>query len=793
MSMNEQGTNRHESQRWLSWAVLLALLAVALLLRWRYIQQISLFVDEFVTAWAARGILERGLPIFPSGNFYPHGLVFTYLEAPFVLGEFDETLARIPALLVSLAALPLVYWVGRRLFSDQVGLIAAATMAVDPACIVWGGRVRMYGLLQLLTLLVVYFYYRGLAGDRPRDRFLAMGLLVLAIFTHAEAAFLLPILALATIVVMPWRRILRWSVLLPFVIAGLGAVSFFLIAKFGQPGHLETLQESRPYLDLSADLLSGPRVFAPVFASAHRLPFTLLAIAGLTFLFRPRFDRRAPLTYLYVVFVAFVLLIVFLAGATWQRERYLFMALPLFFLIGGEVLARLLSLVPALKRSPAWTSALLAILFALYVGLTGARAAYVQEWGYDQAFRYLRDEVQPDAADRIVTSMSTASLLYLGRNDAFAIQQGYEEYVVAGPEQGLPVDLWTATPMLTTTTALTDLLATSPRVWFITDGWRFQTRYDPDFVLAVLQQMDLAYDNRGVMIFRGEGYTPLSQPAVQIERRADFDEALALLGFGLSPGAPNPGDDLEVTLFWQALEQAGPNYTALLHLVAPDSTGLAGVDQPLLGGLYQPDLWPKDQAMPDRHHLALPADLPPGRYRLDLGLYPSGQPGAPLLVEGADRLPLASLTIGQPPSAPPPSTPAGIDFGGKIRLLSYDLACDPQTAACDLRLAWQAIDAIDRAYTVFVHLLGPDGTIVTQADAPPGDPFFPTTTWLPGDTVLDAHTLALPASAPPGDYSLLIGLYHRPTSQRLEARDDRGQSLGDAFRLGPFSVDRESP
>jgi len=45
------------------------------------IQQISFFVDEFVTAWAARNVLTRGLPIFPSGDFYPHGLIFTYLEA----------------------------------------------------------------------------------------------------------------------------------------------------------------------------------------------------------------------------------------------------------------------------------------------------------------------------------------------------------------------------------------------------------------------------------------------------------------------------------------------------------------------------------------------------------------------------------------------------------------------------------------------------------------------------------------------------------------------------------------
>jgi hypothetical protein len=791
--MGEKGTNRRGSQHWLSWAVLLVLLVLALVLRWRYIREISLFVDEFVTAWAARGILERGLPIFPSGNFYPHGLVFTYLEAPFVLGEFDETLARFPALFVSLAALPLVYWVGRRLFSDQVGLIAAAAMAVDPACIVWGGRVRMYGLLQLLTLLVVFFYYRGLAGDRSRDRYLAMGLLVLAIFTHAEATFLLPILGLATLVLMPWRRVFRWSVILPFLIAGLGAVAFFLVAKFGQPGHLEALQESRPYLDLSADLLSGPRVFAPVFASLHRLPFTLLAIAGILFLFRPRFDRRAPLTYLYVIFVAFVVLIVFLAGATWQRERYLFLVLPLFFLIGGEILTRLLSLVPALRSSRPWTSAVLAILFALHIGLTGTQTAYVQEWGYDLAFRYLRDEVPPGADDRIATSMSTASMLYLGRNDAFAIQQGYEEYVVAHPKNGLPVDLWTATPMLTTTTELTSMLAQSPHLWFITDGWRFQTRYDPDFVLTVLQQMDLLYDDRGVMIFRGNGYAPPPEPAMFVDRRAEFDEALALAGFGLSPAAPNPGDELEITLHWQALEQVGPDYTALLHLVAPGATGVAGIDQPVLGGLYQPDLWPKGEVLPDRHHLTLPPDLPPGRYRLDLGLYPSGQPGAPLLVEGADRLPLASLTVGQPPPQSLPSTPAHIDFGGQIRLLGYDVACDAQSAACELRLAWQATEAVDRDYTVFVHLLSPDGAFITQADAPPGDPFFTTSTWLPGDTVLDAHILELPLGTPPGDYTLLIGLYHRPTSQRLEATDESGESLGDSLRLGSFPIEAESP
>jgi hypothetical protein len=40
------------------------------------------FVDEFTSVLAARAILERGLPILPSGLFYEHGVLFTYLDAP---------------------------------------------------------------------------------------------------------------------------------------------------------------------------------------------------------------------------------------------------------------------------------------------------------------------------------------------------------------------------------------------------------------------------------------------------------------------------------------------------------------------------------------------------------------------------------------------------------------------------------------------------------------------------------------------------------------------------------------
>jgi hypothetical protein len=565
--------------------------------------------------------------------------------------------------------------------------------------------------------------------------------------------------------------------------------------------------------------LSGPALFAPIFARLYRLPFTVLALAGLCFLFwqwrRPppgRQARRSALTYLYVILVGLGALLFLLAGPTWQNERYFFLALPLLFLIAGEALRRMaLALAarrPVVGRTRSWAAALpavAAVLTAVFVGLAGARNAYVQVWGYDQAFQALQERWQPAAGDQIATPMTTACRLYLGRCDHFAIQRGYEEFVVARPADGMLADLWTATPIMTTTAALTDLLTTAPRLWFVVDGWRFQTRYEPDFILEVLDQMALDYDERGVMIFRGEGYSPIAQPAVERQRQADFNGELALTAFGMSSGRLKPGDTLEVTLNWQALPKAGPAYTVFLHLVAPapldgtsaDGSRVAGVDEPILRGVYQPDLWPKDRTLPDRHQVMLPPDLPPGHYRLDLGLYYPGQADSPLPVpaEGSNRITLTYLTVGEVAAPPLPSRPASISFGNQIHLVGFDLSSTQDTSTgttYTLTLYWQALNPVDDDYKVFVHLVGPDGTIASQDDAPPGGLFFPTSAWLPGETVVSSHTLSLKAGVTPGGYRLLVGLYHPVSGERLPAVDAAGQPLGDAVRLTVIPIKADS-
>jgi hypothetical protein len=88
-------------------------------------------------------------------------------------------------------------------------------------------------------------------------------------------------------------------------------------------------------------------------------------------------------------------------------------------------------------------------------------------------------------------------------------------------------------------------------------------------------------------------------------------------------------------------------------------------------------------------------------------------------------------------------------------------------------------------YTVFVHLLDPNGNRVAGNDIQPVNNTYPTSLWGRGEHILDPHTLPTPHNLPPGPYRLAIGLYHQPTGERLPLRypdgrqDDQGRLILD--------------
>jgi hypothetical protein len=73
-----------------------------------------------------------------------------------------------------------------------------------------------------------------------------------------------------------------------------------------------------------------------------------------------------------------------------------------------------------------------------------------------------------------------------------------------------------------------------------------------------------------------------------------------------------------------------------------------------------------------------------------------------------------------------------------------------------IALRWEANRAVDERYVVFVHLIAPDGSLVTQDDR---QPHLHTAQWNPGIEIVDPHQLTIPAAASPGRYQLRTGMY----------------------------------
>jgi hypothetical protein len=295
------------------WAGLLGVVGAAFALRLAYLLHSHPFMDEFTTILAAQAILQRGLPVLPSGLFYEHGLLFTYLDAPFVALAGENSLfamARLPSLLLGTASVLLVYWIGRRWFSRRAGLVAAGLLALSPEGMVWGGRARMYALAQVWVLLLAFLVYEGSrgAGDDPagqatrrhQARWLALLILLATLLTQLGALMLVPPLVIGALVV-GWltrgeearprflSRAVLWQGAALGGVVGLG----LLVKRLGRPLGAESLAAGAPgsliselvgvvtyQAGLALDGESAVKFLARQFGVPHHLWLALVACLG---------------------------------------------------------------------------------------------------------------------------------------------------------------------------------------------------------------------------------------------------------------------------------------------------------------------------------------------------------------------------------------------------------------------------------------------------------------------------------------------------------------------------------
>lgn len=614
------------------WLVLAALLALGFWLRWTYVHAISLHVDEFTTLWAASLVQEHGVPRTPAGVLYTRGLLNSYVEA-LALALFGTSYAvgRSVSILFGLGAIAAVFWIGRREWNARVGVLAAAGLTLLPEAIVWSGRARFYSQLQFFALLATWAAFAAITSD-PNDRqrvrrwlWAFAALFVLALFSQEETLLLYPPILLAMLIWRGWRWLLRRDVLTANAVIVLAMAARYAIEIWGQPGYFETIQSTRPYVGFVFDVTGAWRTYGPLFTAPARLPWTVFGLAGLVAALLALVQQRGRVgalsrfhqatLFFALQLLAVVAVILLLVGTSWREARYLYFVQPFWLLLGAGGAVWLID--NALPRS-GWrwaATAGLAVLAAASLWPDAQRVLTAQVEGYDRVLEHVA--ANRGADDVILSPQPPACALVLGPCDGYAIQRGYEEFVI--PKDGVLVDRWSGAPLLNTTAQLDAAIDGAPAVWFVTDSFRLATRYDADFVRTLVEQFDVAFSERGVLALRAAGRRagPTLDTRVALDAPRAFGP-LTLVGY--ETGDAVPGQALPVTLLWTSSAPVAAQYNTSLRLVAPDGTVVAQQDGPPARDII-PTTLIFDQPVPDLKALTLPPDVPPGEYGLELVAY----------------------------------------------------------------------------------------------------------------------------------------------------------------------------
>lgn len=148
---------------------------------------------------------------------------------------------------------------------------------------------------------------------------------------------------------------------------------------------------------------------------------------------------------------------------------------------------------------------------------------------------------------------------------------------------------------------------------------------------------DLAIDARAHASALPPGYGPITAPKVL----GGFAEAA-----GLRLSEPiQAGRFITVSLLWRAAGEAGRNYKAFVQLWDATGERRAGHDSDPCASACPTEGWLPGEYLEDAHRLDLPADLPPGDYRLVAGMYDPDTQRRLSAADGADVVELGVLRV----------------------------------------------------------------------------------------------------------------------------------------------------
>jgi mannosyltransferase len=191
------------------------------------------------------------------------------------LGE-SPWFIRLLSVLPGTATVPIVYVLGKRIFSSQAGLAAALLLAIHGAHVAYSQEARGYALCVFLCCLSYLAFLKTAeapAAQGPSAKrawsgwsywFFYSVLVALAIYSHFYAVLIIPAQLIALFWLprgsLRWRPIVLSAMLLVLLVSP--AASFVLTQNSGQLGWIESTAKQLPRL---MGTLAGNRVVFPLY------------------------------------------------------------------------------------------------------------------------------------------------------------------------------------------------------------------------------------------------------------------------------------------------------------------------------------------------------------------------------------------------------------------------------------------------------------------------------------------------------------------------------------------------
>ncbi|MDY7041863.1 MAG: glycosyltransferase family 39 protein, partial [Chloroflexota bacterium] len=108
---------------------------------------------------------------------------------------------------------------------------------------------------------------------------------------------------------------------------------------------------------------------------------------------------------------------------------------------------------------------------------------------------------------------------------------------------------------------------------------------------------------------------------IQHPLRVELGETVRLLGYDLPTTTVRAGEVLPLSLYWAADRPTSIRWSVFVHLLDGEGRVRGQDDKQPQDGVYPTDRWSGGEVVDDDYAIHVPADAPPGEYRLEVGMY----------------------------------------------------------------------------------------------------------------------------------------------------------------------------